>query len=285
MTIKTILVPIRGDGDGNGALDHAFLVARRFDSHIEVVHARPSADRMMPSERLALTDSMYSTILAAAERSAVEDERRVRTLFDTYCAKRGIAVVAHPPAPEGVVSAAWREENGFEAQVAVRRSLLADLVVIERAGTDEIGLATLEEVLLDSRRPLLVSPPQARRTLGNTIAIGWNGSPEAAAAVVAARPFLERAKKVVVLTAPNGANPKLSADELVENLAWHGVKASTHSFRGRSVGKALLAAARDAGADLLVIGDYSHSRGRELFFGGVTLHVLQSADIPVLMQH
>ena len=51
----------------------------------------------------------------------------------------------------------------------------------------------------------------------------------------------------------------------------------------RDVGAGLLGAARDFGADLLTMGAYSHSRLRQLILGGVTRHVLENAEIPVLM--
>ncbi len=37
------------------------------------------------------------------------------------------------------------------------------------------------------------------------------------------------------------------------------------------------------GADLVVMGAYSHSRLKELLLGGVTQHVLENATLPVLM--
>jgi nucleotide-binding universal stress UspA family protein len=36
-------------------------------------------------------------------------------------------------------------------------------------------------------------------------------------------------------------------------------------------------------ADLLVLGAYSHSRMRQVVFGGVTEHMLDHAELPVLM--
>ena len=53
----------------------------------------------------------------------------------------------------------------------------------------------------------------------------------------------------------------------------------------RLVGDVLLEEAERVSADLLVMGAYSHSRLRELILGGVTRHVLQNADLPVLMAH
>jgi nucleotide-binding universal stress UspA family protein len=50
-----------------------------------------------------------------------------------------------------------------------------------------------------------------------------------------------------------------------------------------SVGAGLLDAAHRFGCDLLSMGAYSHSRLRQLILGGVTRHVLEYANIPVMM--
>jgi nucleotide-binding universal stress UspA family protein len=41
----------------------------------------------------------------------------------------------------------------------------------------------------------------------------------------------------------------------------------------------------ELGADLLVMGAYSHSRLRETILGGVTRDVLRNMNVPVLMAH
>ncbi|HUH04261.1 MAG TPA: universal stress protein [Kofleriaceae bacterium] len=46
--LRTILMPVRGDGKGEGVLDHALAVARRFNAHISVVHCRPRPEDMLP---------------------------------------------------------------------------------------------------------------------------------------------------------------------------------------------------------------------------------------------
>ena len=45
----------------------------------------------------------------------------------------------------------------------------------------------------------------------------------------------------------------------------------------------LLRQAVGCGADLLVMGAYTHSRLRQLILGGVTRHVLENAALPVMM--
>jgi nucleotide-binding universal stress UspA family protein len=53
----------------------------------------------------------------------------------------------------------------------------------------------------------------------------------------------------------------------------------------RSAADAVMGAASEIGAGLLVMGGYGHSRLRELVFGGVTEHVIRGAALPVLMAH
>ena len=78
-----------------------------------------------------------------------------------------------------------------------------------------------------------------------------------------------------------------SAQELVVYLKCHGISADVTMLdvRKRSVGEALLAQSKDAGVDLLVVGGYSRSRLRDIVMGGVTTHLLQHADMPVMMYH
>ncbi len=54
---------------------------------------------------------------------------------------------------------------------------------------------------------------------------------------------------------------------------------------GRSVGRVLLDDAKEAEADLLVMGAYSHSRWRERILGGVTKNVIEHAELPVFLTH
>jgi len=41
----------------------------------------------------------------------------------------------------------------------------------------------------------------------------------------------------------------------------------------------------EEGCDLLVMGGYSHTRFREMIFGGVSRHILRNAPVPVLLSH
>jgi nucleotide-binding universal stress UspA family protein len=67
----------------------------------------------------------------------------------------------------------------------------------------------------------------------------------------------------------------------------HGVQVhcDTLATTPTQAGEMLLSRAADLGADLMVMGCFGHSRGRELVLGGASRTVLQSMTLPVLKAH
>jgi nucleotide-binding universal stress UspA family protein len=82
-------------------------------------------------------------------------------------------------------------------------------------------------------------------------------------------------------------DPLATASELVSYLSRHDIRAVHQPIEPghESVGKSLLHHAEKAGADMLAMGAYGHSRLREMILGGATRHVLAESKIPVLMAH
>ena len=99
-------------------------------------------------------------------------------------------------------------------------------------------------------------------------------------------PFLETAEKVGVLEVDAANHSGPGTEEVVNYLAWCGVKAEGRELeRTGSDSESLLAATGRADADMLVMGAYTRSRLRRLVFGGVTRDVLTRSAVPVLMAH
>jgi nucleotide-binding universal stress UspA family protein len=65
------------------------------------------------------------------------------------------------------------------------------------------------------------------------------------------------------------------------------IAASAKTIRtgDRPVGGAILEESGALGADLLLKGAYTHSRLRQMIFGGATSHILAHAQMPVIMAH
>jgi nucleotide-binding universal stress UspA family protein len=75
--------------------------------------------------------------------------------------------------------------------------------------------------------------------------------------------------------------------QLQAYFALHRVEATVKRIVAPDIqaGEFLLSQAADTGADLIVMGGYSHRRIRELIWGGVTRTMLRSMTVPVLMAH
>jgi len=287
MTIRTILVPVRGDGKGDGVLDHAVALGRPFAAHLDIVHCRARPEDLMPYGSLMLP-GLRETIVESAAAAAQEEEDKLHELFDTYCREHDLANVDHPPGPDGKLSVSWREETGKMSSVVAVRGRLADLIAVAQPDREnQIGHNTLEAALLETGKMVLMCPPLPATTIGTSVAVAWNGSAEAARAVTSALSLLTQAKSVTVLSAAAGSPAGLGPDALIEHLGWHGINATARELdaKGTEVGQTLLATARDADADVLLMGGYGHSRRRELIMGGVTQHIIEAAEMPVILVH
>jgi nucleotide-binding universal stress UspA family protein len=148
-------------------------------------------------------------------------------------------------------------------------------------------MSTLETALFDTGRTLLIAPPQAPTTMGEMMVIGWNGSTETARTIALAMPFLAQAKEVVVLSVEDGMVAGPTGAEIARYLHRNDIAAAAKTVRSgeRAVGAAMLEESASLGADLLVKGAYTHSRLRQMIFGGATSHILANAQIPVIMAH
>jgi nucleotide-binding universal stress UspA family protein len=288
MTIRNILVPIRGDGKGERVLDHALAVARRFNAHLMAVHCRARPEDMLPFGVFVPT-SFRQQIASSATAMANDEEGRVKGLFQEYCRRHDLMVVDNVlAAPDDRPSASWSEATGKQAAVVAMRGRLADLIVVAQPDLDlNLGRNTLEAALLETGRLVLLCPSAEVASVGRHVAIGWDGHAEAARAVAAAMPILVAADQITVLSAETGTALDLGPGELQAYLARHDGRAGVRTFRSRAteVAQGLLASAKEAGADALLIGAYGHSRRRELIMGGVTQHIIDHADLPVLMNH
>ena len=286
MTIRTILVPVRGDGKGEGVLDHGLALGTNFDAHLSVVHCRAKPEELLPYSTM-ITAAMRETILESAKTNAAEEEARLQGIFMDYLESREIVLVEEPPVPEGRVSASWHEMEGHQAAIVAVRGRLADVIAVAQPEAGGAGHKTLEAALLETGQLVLMCPAKTPQSIGRHVCLGWNGSAESARSVSAAMPILAKADKVTVFSAPEGMEDKLTVADLTEHLGWHDIRAEvmTLNVGGSEVGDALLAETGRAGGDVLLIGGYGHSRRRELIMGGVTRDIIENADIPVLMVH
>lgn len=279
--MKTILVPTQHIATMKSALETAVLLARRTGAYIEGFPLRIAIPPYVVAELTAgLTMDTYD-----AQRE--EEIAGLRRVFETFMQEHDIP-------PSG--TAGNRPCFGWLAAAPEDESFIGshgrafDITVISRLDADSTGLhrRAIETALFESGRPVLLAPPAASKQIASNIMIHWNGSTEQARANAFAMPLLHLADRVTVLTVIGGQDvPGPSADYILRQLQHNGITAKPVRVKlgDRDTGEAVLDAARAEGCDLLIKGAFTRNRLRQMIFGGATSHIMEHADLPVLMAH
>jgi nucleotide-binding universal stress UspA family protein len=289
MMIKTILVPLDGSKASTETLDTAFVVADRFGAHIDALHVLPKPTDVAPFMFDRLSAKMKDTFEAEIAEDAREKAAAIRMEFEERCEHHNVSITDKPTAKKGV-TAAWREAFGRAGEVLVHQARLSDMIIVARPrrSRSRVRLSpageTLQAVMLGCGRPIMLVPPKWKSKRIEHAAIGWNDSLEASRALAMMMSCLPLMKAVTVVTSKKR---KASASVLLEYLAWHDIDAQVEWLRKKdmSVGEAILKVCSTVGAELLVVGGFSHARARELLFGGVTRYLLANSKIVTVMVH
>jgi len=288
--IKNILLPLNGSGDLESVMGIALEFAKRFEAHLSavVVGSDPSEVATLAGE--GLSAGMVSEMIDAAANEAQRRAIEVRAYFDALMRQNAIeryspSSASSPPSEH--VSASLDVLDGSEHDAITWRARLADMTLVPFLATDADPRAseTLHAILFDSGRPLVIAPPKPPKSVGKRIAIAWNGTPESSLALRCTLPWAKTAEAVQILTSPTYQRRGPEAEDVLAYLRLHGISATARTFEpiDRSVGSGLLTAAQEFEADMLSMGAYSHSRLRQMILGGVTRHILENANLTVLM--
>lgn len=139
-------------------------------------------------------------------------------------------------------------------------------------------------VALHSTDPMPVLKPK-------TVFIAWKPGLPAARAIHTALPQLQSADEVIVaIFDPDMRASKDGEDPCADVATWlsrHGCNVTVQQLAsgGKSIGECINSHAKQAGADLIVMGAYGHSKLRERIFGGTTQMMLEQASTPILLAH
>jgi nucleotide-binding universal stress UspA family protein len=163
---------------------------------------------------------------------------------------------------------------------------LSDLVVFDDGPARGKGplAQTFQQIVADEQRPTLVARGDFR--VGGVVAVAWDGGKEASRALRTALPLLQKASGVVILTAPEASVRKSDPKALQHFLEVRGVAATAELLPGSGDPTPhLLAAAKAAGADILVAGAFGHPRLQEFIFGGTTRTLLHAKGPSLFISH
>jgi nucleotide-binding universal stress UspA family protein len=286
--MKTILTFVGGGERDEVILQTAVAAAIPLSAHVDCLHAHVPSTL---AARHANLDFAHGQALTSALG-------RLRTDADTFsslaaknvrafCASAGIEMCDQPTGGAQHVTARFFEDTTNEPERLRFHASQRDLVVIGRARQKQ-GLApdTLEHIVRNSGRPVLAAGSAAPRTLTDTIMVCWKDAASTAAAVTGAAPLLAKARRVVfvgVAKRDGGLSAAMAA--AARDLAGLNAEVRVITESRDGIPDVLARAAEECGADLLVIGAYGRSRGREILFGSCTDKILARSDRPIFLRH
>jgi nucleotide-binding universal stress UspA family protein len=270
MTWARIMVPMAGTPDDGLALAAGRLVAEAFDAELAAIHAPADIADLMPWMGEGFMGGVQISAIDSLKDAAAEGERAVREA----CAAGGYGKTR----VTSLKSPVW-------AGLAME-SRLSDVVVFSQQAAGGRGplAEAFQQIVADEQRPVIVAREGLR--VDGAVAIAWDGGKEASRAVRTALPLLQKASGVVILGAPEASSRSFDPARMRDFLAARGVSASTEVVGGSDdAAQLLLAAAREAGAAVLVAGAFGHTRLREYIFGGATRSLLNSEGPSLFLSH
>ena len=277
--MKNILVPVEEHDRIGLVVEAAAKVAGIFGSRIEGIALGPDTGDLIAAD-FAIAGSIFDE---KTRRELVEHGRQV---FETHMTRLNVPVASGETSG---CSYAWAGGELSTDSAIGAYGRVFDMVVVGKPGSgrSDPRNATLESVLFEAGRPILIVPPKHVATLGRTIVISWNRSTETARTVGFAMPLLKKAERIVVLSVSGALAPGPSPDLLARALQRHGLPVDVINVDSgnKAAGKFILEQAATLGADLLIKGGYTQSRLRQMIFGGATSEILTYAEIPVFMAH
>lgn len=289
MNLVKILAPLTGGARDGAVLASAFAAAKPFNAHVAALFVRPDMMDVVPFYGENVSPAMMQEVATAANKAS-DEARKLAQASLAAAAKEAGAEQVDAPEIRSVPTVSFKEATGNFADQVTLAARLSDLVVFgaleenERPGITE----AFEATLLETGRPVLISARAAAPSFSSRkIALAWNDSVASAHAAMAALPFLKCAESVEILCVKRGKDDAIDTSELKTYLKLRGIATNERAVDAgsRIVGDVLLEEASKGGAGLLVAGGYGHSRLREMFFSGVTRHVVSHAALPLFLVH
>ena len=277
MAIKDLAVAYNGSTNSKAALSFAIQMCTKYDAALTGVHVRvplsfePQVQRWMPKK-----------VLESLETAGDEGVREIESGFRAALDEAAFAG-----------SADWLVEEGQTNDHLARLSRYHDLMVIgqfSEPGESKRLKVRAEDLVTRSGKPLLIVPNGYQvRSFEEYAAVAWDGSRPAARALSDAMQILETKKRLDVITvgAPGKAGAPRDSQDLIRHLKRHDIQPETVALSAPKdrVGAAILDHCAATRPDVLVMGAYGHARLREDLFGGVTRHILNNMNVPVIMSH
>ncbi|MGX8007495.1 universal stress protein [Mesorhizobium sp. ORM8.1] len=275
--LAAVFLPTYPDPPGSKLASNAVAVARWLRATLDVAVVNvdiPDVSNALSRFLLDLPAKIRDVEAASRQRGKI--------LLDAVAAEASRCNVT-------LTSQELKAQPALMGEAAANEGRYFDLCMVGWTPNNEASQTTAEEVVFSSGRPTLILPGDEDIGVLDHVVIAWDGSRVAARAVADAKPFLERASAISIMTVTDEkALPREDVgDRLAHSLLARGLAAKVESIHAgdNPIGAALQEHAIKINGGLLVMGGWGHSRLRDFVLGGATEGILADLRLPVLMSH
>ena len=277
MAIKDLAVAFNASDNSRAAVRLAVQMCRKYEATLTGIYTHMPV-KFENQVEIWISDEMKESL----EKADASSVAAIEESFRTTVTENGF---------DGPVE--WASPTGQPNDLLARSARYHDLLLIGQYTNPDRSQRRVraEELVMNSGKPIIVVPVdyQVRPFTGHAV-VAWDGSRPAARALSDAMQILETKERLDVVTvgaSDAGTSKSAFAQDIITYLSRHGIDArlTNLSASREGVGATILGYCGETDPDVLVMGAYGHARLREELFGGVTRHILENANVPVLMAH
>lgn len=281
--IGRILIPLFED-----PLDYRLLDAAGQFTSCNAACLQVGYFRSEPVEELVYGSevSMTGLMVEALEERSQTVKRNITLRLRDWCAQRRYEYVdRHSQICPCQVS--FVERIGKPVTELMRLGRLNDLILCLRPNDDIASSQQVFDVAVSTTgRPVLALPQSPPADLMSHVLLAWDGSQEATRLISLSLPVLRLAKRLSVFCYPDKDCDTHGIHDLMHYFSCHGIASDCVDVRqSKPIGEALVEAANTVHASLIAMGAYSHSRAHQYFLGGLTRHMVEKTELPLLLTH
>lgn len=264
--------------------DYASWAARRLDAPVELLHVLERHVELSRDQ-----DHSGSIGLDAQEklmdRLTQEDAERTRSAREQ--GRVLLSVLRERAIRGGAAIVDSRLRHGDIEETLAEQQEGSRLLIIGRNARPKpdarAGLGKhLEWVVRSATRPVLLVTEAFREPKRVLFAFDGSSVTRKGVDMLAASPLLRGLQLQLLTAGESGTADSRSLDAAVSTLSASGIEASA-SVRPGSPKEVIAGALAEGGIDMLVMGAYSHSPLRNLFFGSKTTEMLKATCVPTLL--
>ncbi len=280
---NTILALVDGSIYSKSVCDHAAWAAERMGAGVELMHV---LDRLGGAENSDLSGSIaLGARSALLDKLSALDEQRSKLLSQKGRAILDDAREIIETAGQSVTAAHLRQGELIETVQAQENR--AAMIMIGKRG-EEADFASLrlgshlESLVRASHRPVFVASRAFKPIDRAIIAFDGGASSQRVVDHVARNPLFANLAIEVITVGQKNRETEKGLENASAILNGAGLEVETKILAGQP-DEVLGARVEEAGASIVVMGAYGHSRIRSFVIGSTTSEMLRSCKAPVLL--